>query len=238
MDGIELEGLEVKSVTKTYHRDGTISFKIEMDIQVISEVKNLHYNKATGYSRIAKEQFENSFNSTNSFTGINYEISINLIQGDMGSENEYINPDYDENKHFLLVIKEKIESKSNFKDLFCTGRADDIGWTQCNSANVSLEKVTYESGKKRGAHEIGHCLGLRHPYGKANEKGRDPKGKELPCDNLMNQAWESDGLNLEDFQRNIIINQAAEETGGMIIKLETIPLKSIHIEPTIKSNEK
>ena len=46
----------------------------------------------------------------------------------------------------------------------------------------------------------------------------------------MYQSWESKGLNLEDFQRDLIVNEAANEIGDVILKLETTPLNSIQID--------
>ncbi len=238
IDGVELEGLEVKSVTYFYKRDGSIIIKLEMDIQIVTEVENLSYKKAMQYAIAGTSQFEESFDSNDPSTKIAYDISINIISGDMGSKQEYINPEYDEARHFLFIVNNEIDSKIFTKGKICSGRADNIGWTQCNAVRVSLKYISSFNARRRGGHEIGHGLGLRHPLGVKGTKGRDSKGSELSIDNLMYQSWESNGLKLEDFQRNLIVNEAEKEIGRSIIKLETIPLNSISINSSLKSDEK
>ena len=228
IDGVEVEGMEVKSVTQILKRDGSTTFKIEMDIQVVTDLECVKYNIVAGYSILAIEQFKKSFDFNNSTTNINYEISINVTLGNLGSDMEYLNPEYEKDKHFLFLVTDKISADNDVG--YYLGEADEIGNTQKNQVKVGLYNVNSVKAKKSGSHEIGHGLGLRHPKGEPEQKGRDILGEELPLNNLMYQSWESKGLNLEDFQRDLIVNEAANEIGDVILKLETTPLNSIQID--------
>jgi RHS repeat-associated protein len=232
IDGVELEGLEVKSVSQIKNLDGSITIKIKMDMQIITDQECVIFNKIYGVADEAKKQFENSFNKYDEFKNIHYEIEINNIYGDIGTSGEYINPKYNEEYNFLFNETDEIES--NQGKLKILGEADHIGETQKNKVNVALNHLNANRVKKTGAHEIGHGLGLRHAKDALNESAQDKEGPEtLPCDNLMTQTSESKGLNLEFFQIEEIVKTASSQVkGGVLERLETIPLNSLKVEKT------
>ncbi len=230
IDGVELEGLEVKSVTQIRNLDGSITIKIKMDMQIITDQECVNFNKIYGVAFEAKKQFEISFNKYDEFKNIHYEIEINNIYGDMGTNQEYLNPKYNEDFNFLFNVTDEIAS--NDEDLKIYGEADMIGETQRNKVNVALNHLNARRVKKTGAHEIGHGLGLRHAKDALIKSAQDKLGPEtLPCDNLMTQTAESNGLNLEFFQIEEIVNNASSQVkGGVSERLETIPLNSLKVE--------
>ena len=82
-------------------------------------------------------------------------------------------------------------------------------------------------------------MGLRHAQDALNIDARDISGPEtLPCDNLMNQSIESMGVQLEFFQRDIIVNEAVGDLKNIgietIIKIQTNPLNSMKVESSKK----
>ena len=230
IDGIELEGLEVKSVSQTNNLDGSVTIKIVMDMQIITDHECLNYNKVSNIAARSKEQFEHSFNKYDEINKIHYEIEINNIYGDMGSNGEYINPQYNDNFNFLFNVTDEIDSGNG--KLKILGETEEIGETQKNQVNVSLNYLKASNFIKTGAHEIGHGLGLRHAQDAYIQSARDELGPiSLQCDNLMTQTVESKGVNIEFFQIEEIVKKASEQVkGGVNSKLETVPLNSQRVE--------
>ena len=220
IDGVELEGLEVKNVTTTYNRDGSISKLILVDIYVINKSTKLNASNILGASISGINLVEDEFN--NNILSDNISIKFNMITGDVNEEGKYVNPKYDKDHSYILEFTDKIEGASTTKKgKFVAGKAEEIG----NVSNNRFQILAQPNGiSKTIAHEVLHGLGLKHGSD-ANDSPDRTNKTHVPCDNIMIQNSESSGTKIERNQITDIINNLPDNLE--IIKMEPIPLKEL-----------
>ena len=158
IQAIDVDGLEA-SVSTTVRSDGTALIKIIIDIEVVENSSQTLTTQATSNAGI-KSQTSSTYTGTDAngniyITKINYKSSATL-------ELEYTNQVVNK----VTGIAEPAGTIGRLGDASGNG----IGGTQVNTVQVlagsgaAAVGMTSADTKKTGAHEIGHVLGLRHPY--------------------------------------------------------------------------
>ena len=143
----------------------------------------------------------------------------------------YADPQHD---FYIDIVDDVKDSKGNSIP-GAYGRIDKIGSTQVNRLQVkyidpnsvvmSADKHNplqfgYKQSKRTGGHELGHGLSLKHPYNDATPQSSDPSsdlnvhGNE---NNLMRQSGNSSGTDLNNQQRQQIIDQIKKDHGKVEI---------------------
>ena len=219
IDGVELEGLEVKQVTTTYNLDGSKTIFIQVDVQFINSTIKNSANEMYGALR-GINLLESEFNQFDKENNIHYQLQINPIIGDENLDGSYSNPIVDPKNHLVLELTDKIVGAKNSKTV---GKADEIGNGSKNAAHFNRL-----GGIRTIAHELLHTLGGRHSSEKTKQ-AYDIEGIVLEDDNLMNQTFDSNGTKINNLQRNIVYETAKKAVGDKeVFKLE--PKKATTIQ--------
>ncbi len=181
VDGVELEGLEFKSIKNKDDNTTTI----QLTIQIYNEVD-------LSQKQLEKLKLEMTKRFNESFTGGEYKGELII--------NEVSKPEGD----FLVILKETTSRKVLDKDgkptnkkTYRGGKVKEIGNTQNNEIDLTVKvdgKLRDFSKTARSfGHEAGHAGGLRHPWDKKNTiqeiNQNNPKvSEETIRNNLMNSS--------------------------------------------------
>ena len=191
IDGIELEGLEWKSIKSIENK--TVVNTVTLKFRNISSSSN---SEAIGLA------FDIASQAEKSLSGVDSEGFTNttIVVFDFDSEVQ--------DGDFFMEVRDDIELPSGKTSVHYNGSTELDGNTQVNRVQVNIDKDRPDAIRS-GAHEIAHTGGASHPQEKASEAGKDKNGNSLSNNNLMIQG--ANGTKVTPEQRTYITDKVLKE---------------------------
>ncbi len=240
VQAIDLDGLEASyRQTKTYASNGdllSISTTLVVNLKVINHSSKI-MNDAETFNYVSKitDQIKTSF--TSSKDQFSVEINATVVSS--------VSP-----KDFYVDIVDEVTNSTAANPVGpaipgALGKIDNIGNTQTNRLQVMYmdpakptdmgSDGTSELGRT-GAHELGHGLGLRHPFDEPGGDGDPSSTLSMKKDpnNLMRQSKYSGGTDINNQQRNSVIKQIDKDGGKKEIN-SIVPEKKIMPGQSVES---
>lgn len=188
LDGIELEGLEWKSIKdeKNNTQVNTIQVKVVnnssmSNSQGMGLVMDIMTEAGKTFSGIDADGTQ-----TITIASADFELSVN--EGD-----------------FYMELKDDIELKDGSISTVAKGRTEEIGNTTSNHIQINAENAMdprdYQDVVRSGVHELGHTADLTHSNPSSSSPGKDDNGIYLDKNNLMLHGSNKKEVNSEQLKR-------------------------------------
>ncbi|GAA5036760.1 hypothetical protein GCM10011506_29770 [Marivirga lumbricoides] len=170
IDGIELEGLEWKSIKDDDNK--TVINIVNVKVQNNSKLDN---TSAMALVMDVMNESEKSYSGVDSdgykvITKATIDFDSPVSEGD-----------------FYIELRDNIEMSGNSISNYAYGKVDKIGDTKSNRIQLNARKAENdrEGLIKSGVHELGHTGGLTHPNPNSSAPGKDDNGNYLDSKNVM-----------------------------------------------------
>jgi RHS repeat-associated protein len=201
IQAIDLDGLEAYKKTEKDPNTGKTTITITIDLKVKNSSKLISDQEAIDYAVLITSQIVTTYSGT---IDNNTELIVktNIVNLNVGVDNQLILEVFDESNAFFIDFVDEVDGVSNPKKV--AGRVKEIGNPIQNRFQVRVAGMTdpklrmgKSTVKRTGAHEVGHGLGLRHPWDDENDV-LDMKQSEL------NQYLPDAGIENSDVKNNIM----------------------------------
>ena len=199
IQAIDLDGLEAKKATTFNPNTGRTLVTITIDIQVKNSSKKISDAEAITHAGNIGEQVKKTFSGTSN-ESTDVVVKVNITNLEVSESGEVILREVTDEDPFIVEFVDKMND--NGDGLNTGGDTKEIGNTQENVFTILVKSPKEDNVrssaaiKRTGTHEIGHGLGLRHPFDSENDVKDIKQYNETPAP----------GVDVKTIQENIMNN--------------------------------
>jgi len=236
IQAIDIDGLEAYKKTTTDPNTGKTLIEITIDIKVKKSSTTITDAEAISYAGNIISQLGTTFSGQ---VDENTEVIVkaSILNLNVDDNNQVILDDFETDGAFYLDFVDIVEYEGDASNV--AGKADDIGNPTVNRFQVRVTSITDPSLNRgsgsitrTGTHEIGHGLGLYHPWDIVNgvldvdQQGK--AGNYEPSTGVSKSTIKQNIMNSDGNKNNNLkppSNRARKSTPGQREKIsEVVPI--------------
>jgi LysM repeat protein len=214
IQAIDIDGREADYSVRQ-RSDGYTVITITIDLKIYNKSSQITAENIKKTTDPMIAQIKSSLSVTDEANKIVYETKVR----------SKIVTTADATKDFYFELTDKVENSTDPTDI---GYTDKIGNPLVNRFQIKIKDVDAQDQKKTAAHEVGHGLGMKHPYKAADatagtsEEGDNTSTITLDdagTDNLMRQSrYSKTGTVLVVKQLELMITTISQARNQYIVK--------------------
>ena len=224
---IDLDGLEAFKNTSIDNKSGKTVITLTIDLKVKNSSETASASAVAGWAAKIAAKVEKTYSATDG--AISYVTKVNLVMNTEGTGFAEVNPETD----FYLDFVDEVEGtdEERIAGMSTVGATStnriQVRWQSLNSPGVNRSDIAIA---RTGTHELGHALGLHHPWSSLNtasDVDQGPGPDYLPSEGVLPSTIKSNIMN-SDGNRN----EKLKSTSGTLstpnqrsVIRETVPEK-------------